>query len=149
MRIKIIYTIFLALILTVIVLTSVFAFATAFRYWNQDYITPLTQTNTNESPPASSPSQESGQSYTSINSNGTKHFEINMRLSVTTTFNLGGSYFSIQKYNFFNWATILQETSMEIIKQMAEHVRDIAESMAIFLAILAMPLILGRHYGVR
>jgi hypothetical protein len=131
---------------SVILLLMVFLFSFIVIVPNQNYVTPLTDVSINsKNPPAQS--SEPIQSQPKINPDGTKNFTVDLSCPISVTWEIGGSYFSSSKFTAFTFGTILQEISMEIIEQLAEHVRDIVMLTVIFLALITMPLILCRRYA--
>jgi len=130
MKISIAFTTFIILLLMMFLFSSMLIFLTQY------YLTPLIDIGTNE--PSSAHPPEPTQTPPTVNPNGTKNYTVDLVLPISITFEIGGSYFSLSKYNAFTIGTILQEISMEIVKQLAEHVRDIAMSVVIFLAFITM-----------
>ena len=119
---------------TLLLLVLLVSFTAIFL--NRDYLTPLTDINTNE--PTSEHHPEPTQTPPTVNPDGTKNYTVDLVCSISTTFEIGGSYFSLSKYNVFTFGTILQEISMEIVKQLAEHIRDIVMIIVVFLAFITM-----------
>jgi hypothetical protein len=138
MKISIAFTTF------VILLLVMFLFSSMLIVLNQDYLTPLIDIGTNE--PSRMHPPEPTQTPPTVNPDGTKNYTVDLVCSISMTFEIGGSYFSLSKYNAFTFGTILQEISMEIVKQLAEHIRDIAMIIVIFLAFITIPLIFCRRY---
>jgi len=130
----------------VILISIVFLFSSMLIVLNQDYLTPLIDIGTNE--PSSVHPQEPTQTPPTVNPDGTKNYTVDLVLPISMTFEIGGSYFSLSKYNVFTFGTILQEISMEIVKQLGEHVRDIAMIVVVFLAFITMRKTYSRTEGI-
>jgi len=116
----------------VILLSMMFLCSFMLIFLNKDYLTPLIDIGINE--PTSTHPAEPMQTPATVNPDGTKNYTVDLVLCIEMTFEIGGSHFILSKYKAFTIGTILQEISMEIVNQLAEHVRDIGMVVVIFLA---------------
>jgi hypothetical protein len=140
MKINIAFTSFVILVL------MMFLFSYMLIFLNKDYLTPLIDIGTNE--PTNTHPTEPTQTPPTVNPDGTKNYTVDLVWYTEMTFNLGGSHFSLSKYNTFTIGTILQEILMEIVNQLAEHVRDIGIIVVIFLAFIAIRKTYSRTEGI-
>jgi hypothetical protein len=123
---------------TLLLLVLLFSFTAIFL--NRDYLTPLTDINTNE--PTSEHHPEPTQAPPTVNPDGTKNYTVDLSLKISMTFEIGGSYFNSRKYDAFTIATCLKEVSSDFLNQLRENNIDI---VVIFLAItISSPL--SVHY---
>jgi len=128
----------------IILLLMVFLSSSIIIGQNRNHTTPLIDVGASSQAPSVQPSEPT-QSQPTINPDGTKNFTVDLIWQTNVTFQIGGSHFSLSKFTYFTLGIILQEMSMEIIKQLAEHVRDIAMVIVVFLAFITMPLVLVRQ----
>ncbi len=115
-------------------------------FLNRDYLTPLTDMNTNEPTSEHHPEPACAlptQTPPTVNPDGTTSYTIDLSLEISMTFGIGGSYFNSRKYDAFTIATCLKEVSSNLLKQLRENNIDI---VVIFLAItISLPLLV--HYA--